>query len=542
MFKKLSAAACALAVLLLAAFLLFQRVAGPSDGARLLPAETLLYVSLNDLLRSAVRWQGTALAEIGAEPEVKAFLEKPLSKLQSDPGAGEAGGLLAGLKPTRMFLAVTAATAGRVDAAVGFQFWGGKSDFDRAVARLRKELSAGEGSVENHAGDEIVETKHGRFSLFTAAHGRWGFLSNDVATLKSLLDRASGKSQGPSLSDSPDFQKAVGPMLAAPDLLFFARPSGAADVLLEAGRSMGAEAIPAQIDELRATQAVAGSWKLDGKLQRDAIFLLRPGSQPAESLGHKSVRFTGPDSVLYLDFLGSLAGLPMLLKEALPDRQDAAAELAGLAAGAFGPEGAFIADWRPGQMTPSGIVALQIRDAAIAEDAVKRFITFFPEATVTEQDGVKLYSLPSVSNPFAAPTFTLTPEFLIAGINPEAVVQAAGAAGPTIESQAAFLPALKTFQTANEAFAFLDTRMVFERAYTALRPVILFWAQVMPGASGFVDTAKLPRTETIARHLPPVIFSQQRLAEGVLIESSGPITVSQIAAGLAAGAASGAPR
>jgi hypothetical protein len=245
--------------------------------------------------------------------------------------------------------------------------------------------------------------------------------------------------------------------------------------------------------------------------------------------------------VLYLDFLGSLAGLPGILKKALPERQDAAAELAGLAVRAFGPEGAFIADWHPGQMTPSGIVALQIRDAALAADAVKRFITFFPEATVTEQDGIKLYSLPSVSNPLAAPTFTLTPEFLMAGINPAAVVQAAGAVGPTIESQAAFQPALKTFQSANEAFAFLDTRMVFERAYTALRPVILFWAQVMPGASGFVDTSKLPQTDTISNHLPPVIFSQQRLAEGVLIQASGPFTVSQIAAGLAAGAAAGAP-
>ncbi len=541
MVKKLSAAACVLVVLLLVAFFVFKRIAGPSDGARLLPADTLLYVSLNDLLRSAVRWQGTALAEIGSEPEVKAFLEKPLSKLQSDPGAGEAGGLLAGLKPTRIFLAVTAATTERVDVAGGFQFWGGRNDFDRAVARLRKELPAGESSVETYAGDEIVGTKHGRFSLFTAAHGRWGFLSNDAATLKALLDRASGKSTGPSLAESPDFLKSVGPMLTAPDLLFFARPAGAVDILLEAGRSMGAEAIPDQIGELRATQAVAGTWKLDGKLQRDAIFLLRPGSQPAEALAHKSVRFTGPDSVLYLDFIGSLAGLPGILNKALPERQDAAAELAGLAVRAFGPEGAFVADWHPGQMTPSGIVALQIRDAALAADAVKRFITFFPEATVTEQDGIKLYSLPSVSNPLAAPTFTLTPEFLIAGINPEAVVHAAGAAGPTIESQAAFQPALKTFQSANEAFAFLDTRMVFERAYTAMRPVILFGAQVMPGVSGFVDTSKLPQTDTISKHLPPVIFSQQRLAEGVLIQSSGPFTVSQIAAGLAAGAAAGAP-
>lgn len=539
MTKKLSMAAGVLIVLLLVAVLIFNRVAGPSDGARLLPSDTILYVSLNDLLRSALRWQGTALAEIGREPEVKAFLGKPLAKLQS--GAGEAGGILADLKPSRIFLAVTAATAERVDVAVGFQFWGGKKGFDQAIARLRKELPAGEASIETYAGDEIASTKHGRFTLFSAAHGRWGFLSTDAATLKSLLDRASGKSPGPSLAEAPDFQKSVAPMLPAPDLLFFARPGRAMDVLLEAGRSLGAEAIPGQVNELRSIQAVAGSWKLDGRLQRDAIFLLRSGPQPVESLAHKSIRFTGPDSVLYVDFLGRLAGFSGLLKKVLPDRQDAAVELAELASRAFGPEGALIADWHPGQMTPSGIAAIQIRDAALAEESLKKFITFFPETTVTEQDGIKLYSLPSVSNPLASPTFALSTGFLIAGINPAAVVMAAGAAGPTIESQPAFAPALKTFQSANEAFAFLDTRMVFERAYTALRPVILFGAQVMPGVSGIIETSKLPQTDTIAKHLPPVIFSQRHLEEGVFFQSSGPFTVSQIAIGLAAGGVAGAP-
>ena len=80
------------------------------------------------------------------------------------------------------------------------------------------------------------------------------------------------------------------------------------------------------------------------------------------------------------------------------------------------------------------------------------------------------------------------------------------------------------------------------RAYTALRPVILFGAQVMPGAADMIDTGKLPQTETIARHLPPVILSQQRLEDGVFLESSGPVTVSELAVAAAAGAAIGAPK
>jgi hypothetical protein len=359
--------------------------------------------------------------------------------------------------------------------------------------------------------------------------------------LKSLLDRASGKSSGPALAESPDFQKSLKRMLPAPDLLFFLRPKNLLNVLLETGNALGAEAIPEQLRELRATEAVAGSWKLDGKLQRDAIFLLRPGVQPAASLPHKTVRFTAPDTVLYVDFLAHFSGLPALVQKALPVRQEAAAELAGMVARGFGPEGAVVANWPSGQMTPSGIFALEIRDPAIAGEALKKFLAFFPEAIVTDRDGINLYSIPSISNPLASPTLTLTQDFLIVGLDAEVVARAAGASGPTIESQPAFVPAFSAFQSANEAFAFVDAKMLFDHAYTTLRPVILFGAQVMPGMAEIIDTSKLPQTDTIAKHLSPVILSQRCVEGGVLIESSGPLTVSQLALGLAAGAAAGAP-
>ncbi|MEI6279005.1 MAG: hypothetical protein WCQ16_06440 [Verrucomicrobiae bacterium] len=541
MLKKLSLAAALLAVLLFLAVLIFRRVAGPTDGASLLPADTVFYASLTDLPRSMLRWQGTALAEIGRASAVKAFLEKPLSNWMSDPGTGEAGGILAGLKPTRLFFAVTGLSSNRVDAVVGFQFWGGKKDFDEAVARLRKELPPGGTTGESYAGDEIVSTSHGKFSLFSAAHGRWGFLATDGAILKSLLDRASGKSSDLPLAKSPDFQKSLKHMLPAPDFLFFLRPQKVVDVLLETGRSLGAEAIPGQISGLRATEAVAGSWKLDGRLQRDAIFLLRPGVRSAESLAHKALRFTAPDTVLYVDFLARFAGLSALLEKALPDRREAAAELAGLAVSAFGPEAAVVANWQTGQMTPSMVFALEVRDPAVAGESLKRFLSFFPETLVTDQAGIKLHSIPSMSNPLASPTLTLTRDFLIVGLDPAVVARAAGASGPTIDSQPAFGPALPAFQSSNEAFAFVDSKRLVELAYNALRPVILFGAQVMPGVAGMIDTSKLPQTDAIAGHLPPVIFSQQRIEEGVLIESSGPLAVSQIALGLAIGAAAGAP-
>ena len=544
MLKRLSIAAAVFAVLILVAVLVFLRAAGPSDAAMLVPADTVFFASFSDLPRSVLRWQGTALAGIGREPEVKAFLEKPMAKLLANPGTDETGKILIGLKPGRIFLAVTGVATDRVDALVGFQYWGGRRDFDEAVARMRRELPPGETTRESHDGEEIVCSQHGKFMVFTASRGKWGFVSTNGDLIKSALDRAGGKQSSPALAENPWFQEVSKRMLKAPDFSFFLQPQKVIDVLLETGRSLGAESIPDQVEDFRATEAVGGSLKLDGELQRDALFILRKSPKLSDTLTHKTARFTAPETVVFVDFLARFAGLPALLEKALTGAapQSSVVELAELATAACGLECAVIVNWGTGQMAPSGLLAVEIRDRAKADEALKKLMTFFPETRVVEDEGIKLYSIPSVSNPLVSPTLTLTDQFLILGIDPSSVTRAARSEAPAIEKVPAFAPAIPAYRSANEVFAFIDTRSVFVRAYAALRPVILFGAQVMPGAADVIDTGKLPQTETIARHLPPVILSQQRFEDGVFLESSGPVTVSELAVAAAAGAALGAPK
>ena len=72
---------------------------------------------------------------------MQAFLERPFQYLTSDHGGNEAAGILWKLKPGRIFGAVVSVTSNDATILVGFQFWGGKSGHDLAVARLREELS-----------------------------------------------------------------------------------------------------------------------------------------------------------------------------------------------------------------------------------------------------------------------------------------------------------------------------------------------------------------------------------------------------------------
>jgi hypothetical protein len=43
-----------------------------------------------------------------------------------------------------------------------------------------------------------------------------------------------------------------------------------------------------------------------------------------------------------------------------------------------------------------------------------------------------------------------------------------------------------------------------------------------------VDVSKIPSAATISKHLPPIVLSRSDTAGGVLVESSGPISMGQL--------------
>ena len=547
MKKTIFIAAAILVVLVAAALYFLKGSIGPMDAAVLAPEDTVLFVNLNNLPRTAVRWRGTALAKIASEPEMAAFLEKPLARIWANPGVSEAGDILGALKPTALFIAVTNVSANKADALVGFQYWGGRKEFDSAVARMRRQLPAGTVPpvAGNYAGGEILSSQHGTIRVVTATHGRWGFVATSEELVKGAIDRVAGANPG--LTGNARFKAVKARMVPDPEFLFFLETGKVIDALLAVGKSMGAEPIPSQVEGLRATEAVGISLKLDGGLQRETMFALCPSVKAGGTLARKPLRFTSADTAFYCNFLGRFDALSTLIEKAknaaaatsgkaAPQNSELPA-LAKLAAEAFGPESGIIASWPAGKMAPAPLLAVEVRDAAKAGEFLKKALAFFPDAQITEEDGLKLYSFPSLSNPLATPALAQADGFLLLGLDAANVAGAAHAAGkaPTLESSPAFAGAVSAYNGAGELFAFVDTRMLFERAYTALRPVIIFGAAVMPGFTEWVDPAKLPQTDAVARHLPPIILSQRKVNDGILIESSGPITMGQAVFAITAG-------
>lgn len=521
------------------------RDTGPADAAELLPAETVALASIPDLPRTASRWPKTILAKIGAEPEMKGFLERPFQYLTKDHGGNEAAGILWKLKPGRIFTAVISVTSNETAALVGFQFWGGKSGHDVAVARLREELSKGEPpselSRETYNGVEIVSSHHGVHTLYNASQGQWGFLSNNLAVIKDAIDRASGRKKEGSLAANPRYKEVLDKLLKDADLLFFCQPQSALDTLLEVGSSLGAQPIPHQVEQLKKVEAVGASTMLEDANLRDRIFVLRRNPPVIRTLSHQGMKLTSPQTVAYFDFASDFRRISTAASNAitagrlkLPSLRNS--KLLQLLPEAFGPDCAISISWAPEQTTPSALIATQVKDQAKADAAMQEALSLFPEASVTEVDGRRYVNFPSLQSAFANPTLALADGFLILGSNSERLSQAIQSlkSGDTLENSPGFASAIDSYRTANEVFGYIDSKALFERSFPKLRQVIIFGAAIMPGVSEIIDGSKLPETETIAKHLQPIVYSQTRIPEGYLVESNGPITMNQaflIAAG-----------
>lgn len=521
---------------------------GVSDAALLLPAETVALASLPDLPRSALRWPQTTLAKIGVEPEMKAFLEKPLQYLTKNQGGDVASSILWNLKPGRIFAAVVSVSAKEVGLLVGFQFWGGKAAHDAAIASLREELARGgkpaELTREIYEGTEITSSNHHGFTLYNASYGQWGFLSNNLPAIKDALDRAAGRKTEGHLADSPRYRQVVSELSKDPDLLIYVQPQVALDTLVAIGQAMGAQANTAQLEQARKIEAVGAATKLDGADLRDTVFVLRPNPPDVGSLQHGPMKLTSSRTIAYFDFVmdfsqyANVAANPAVASF-LSSRGVQDLRLFQLFPEAFGPECSVNISWPGDKMKPEAFLAVQIKDQAKAEEALMSILALFPETTVTDEGPYRFYNFRALQTTLANPTITMAEGYVLVGIDPGDLSQAVASlkSNEPLDKSPAFASAIPAYKAANEVFGYVDVKTIFDRGFPMLRPVFIFGTALMPGASDIVDSTKLPQTETISKHLKPIVYAQTRKANGYLIESSGPITMNQaVLLGASAGA------
>ena len=275
------------------------------DAAELVPAETVAFACIPDLPRTASRWPKTTLAKIGAEPEVQASLERPFQYLTSDHGGNEAAGILWKLKPGRIFSAVVSVTSNDATILVGFQFWGGKSGHDLAVARLREELSKGGAPAElrprdlQRCRDCLQQTR--RSHPYNASEGQWGFLSNNLGAIKDALDRASGRKEG-NLAASTGYKEVLEKLLKDADFLFSASLRALWRPCWKSVPHSAQNPFPNRSNSSRKSRRLVLPPMLDGANLRETGSLSSAEIRHIGTLSHHGMKLTSPETIAYFDF------------------------------------------------------------------------------------------------------------------------------------------------------------------------------------------------------------------------------------------------
>jgi hypothetical protein len=524
--------------LLACAVFVFLGRRGASEGAQLVPADTVFYATLPDVKRTIDRWPKTALAQIGAEPAVADFFAKPAGQLAMGGGL-EAADLLMRVKPGRLFLAVTKVNAAGGEAVLGFQFFGGSKDLDEAMDRLYQEFGRhfpkATRTTTDYHGDVITTYSAAAPVFYSAAHGSWGFLANTEAALQQALDRATGRDHSPALAESADFKTVLAHIPHDPDFLWFGRTAPVFDMLLQAGNRQQAAVDPKQLEQARKLQAAGGTLVFSGENQKEVSFLLYPDAPKLPELVHSTMALTTPGTTIFYESgmdWKTLASdeyrdsLPQSMRDALAQTGVDLAQLPQI----FGGEVGVIASWPSGAMIPSLLVAADVKDRARAETLLNSVLTSVGvQPATSESHGARVFAFPTMKLQLVDPVLAVSDKFLLGSLTSADLERALTVqpGAPTLASAPAFKPALDAYKAGGQAFGYVDSKQLFERVYNTLRPIAFFAGTMSADVGKFIDVQKLPETDTISRHLSPIIYTNKQVPEGWVIESSGPVTLSQ---------------
>jgi hypothetical protein len=498
----------------------------------LLPRGTIAFAHLPDLNRTRAEWKRSDIYQLYSEPAVQEFLRNPLANrpmgIDSD---------LEKLGVEDAFVTLTSIADNMPHLLGGFRYRD-RDAAQRVVSRWLPNSSTRETlDYEQHKIDIV---HFAGFSVAEVFDRDWFFFSNDVDTLKALLDRADNRAQDrqSTLAADENFHAAMSELPSSYALAFYLQPKPLAQ----------------RFTALRDTPVnfFCGASRFESGKIHDTIFVSTTRSTTNETLTRESASLATADTFLYLanvlNFSNQLALIDQtrgtaLLGGMLQKISDALAQARITAAdwqAAFGSEVGVIGDWPADAHWPAGVALFPVKDLARAKQlasALAHAADHDANWIETDRDGAHYLTMQSAPGFLVLrPTIAITNRMMVAGVDPasvDAAVQrsATPSSGllnsPTYKSAASTLPAPTNF------FAYVDLALLYSRLDAAARPMLMFGAAFMPAANNYVDLARMPPVEVVTKHLSPMITSQHETSGGYVIESIGPITLNETGLALA---------
>ena len=95
---------------------------------------------------------------------------------------------------------------------------------------------------------------------------------------------------------------------------------------------------------------------------------------------------------------------------------------------------------------------------------------------------------------------------------------------------------MKTVVMPTGALLYVDLKTLFERLYEKFKPMAAFALLDDPEVAKYFDGAKLPKAETISRHLLPLAFSYGAAEQGYVLDGAGSLSLIEAYVPLVGGA------
>ncbi len=525
--------------------------------SELLPKTTVLLAHLPDLQQTRQQWHESDLYALWHEPSVQAWLQDSLARFGHDRGHRRAFDEFLQLNPTDTFLALGSMENNEPRLIGGFHFEQPESDARKFIQAREAPLLARSGSkkreIISYRDHQIETVNAGGFALATVFDRNWFFVSNDLEAMKGLLDRADRRTPEAaknSLRESELYQTATKQLPMSYAGMFFVDPQAFVQRLMPLLTMSGNPAVTDRLQQLKQIRCVSGTMAFDHGKMHENTYVGMPERHPGEKLKRPALATVGGNAFLYSASLASWPEAWRLSQSSPPGTlppflQQFAAALrnAGISqqdfGAAFGDELEIVGTWPQEAHWPQVSVWLPVKDSTRARKilgALAGSELFGASWTRSENNGVSYLRMSGLGGFVPVnPTIALTDRMLIAASDSatvEAAVESKGPPTDLLENSDTFKNAQKLVAESESAFNYIDTRLLFERADAALRPLLLMSATIYPALGKAVDIAKLPPAEAIVQHLSPIVMSQRYTGNGYLTESAGPITFNEAAVGL----------
>jgi hypothetical protein len=523
----------------------------------LLPETTLVLIEAPDFQKTRSDWHESDLSKIWREPSVQEFLRKPLARLPENRGGRRQLEDFLGLRPKHGFLALTSLEKNEPKLIGGFHFDAKPEKARESIGELEAELlsrtpnATHETLAHRQHNIEIARVSH--FVFASVYDNEWYFASNDLATLKALLDRADHRRENThgSLAETAAFVAAVKHLPREYAGMVFLDPRPFMAKLMPLVALTGQSLAMDQLKRLSQLQSIAATVGFDRGKMRETDFVAMPQVSAESKLQHPLLGTAGANTFFYSDsrvhwsdnlLAGSAPaaiGLPALVQQFTAAAKAQGISLEDLRK-AFGEELEIIGDWPANSHWPTLIATLPVNDISRAKKIVAALASVEIGGAPwnrSDENGAIFYQ----AQPFAGfipinPAMAVSETLLFAASDAAALKAAVARVTPPageLAKSTLFKDAAALLPAAESAFAYVDTRLLYARIDAAVRPLILMSATFNPALAKTVNPSKLPPPEVITQHLSPIVMSQRYEKDGYVTESVGPVTFREASIGAA---------